>query len=141
MDGRGRGKSVALLLFIVWIAAVLSSSYLALDNGTDMVYIPVMGLVSMIFMIIGIMMFMSSFQNINAAMVREFLEVEIPSLARFMGLALWGSSVVFYLVFTAFTFFTGTPISAVVAFAVLIVTVLSVTVYLSRCGKFEKNRL
>lgn len=139
MNGRGKGKSIALLLFIVWAAAVLSSSYLALDNGTDLVYIPVMGLVSMIFMMIGIIMFMSSFQNINAAMVREFLEVEIPSLARSMGLTLWGSSVVFYLVFVAFTLFTETLVSSVVAFAVLIVIVLSVTVYLSRCGKFEKN--
>lgn len=139
MDGRGRGKSIALLLFIIWIAAVVSSSYLALDNGTDLVYIPVMGLVSMIFMMIGVIMFMSSFQNINAAMVREFLEVEIPSLARSMGLTLWGSSVIFYLIFVAFTFFTETSISAIVAFAVLVVTVLSVTVYLSRCGKFEKN--
>lgn len=78
----------AVMLAVVWACITVALSYLILDDGTDTIYIAVMGLVSFIFMLMGLLMFMSSFQNINAAMVREFLEVEIPSLARHMGLIL-----------------------------------------------------
>ena len=139
MDGRARGRLAALLLAIVWACSVVSFSYVALDSGVDSIYIPVMGMISFIFMLIGLLMFMSAFQNINAAMIREFLEVEIPSLAKHMGVSLWASSTVFFIVFATLSTVVSPLMAVAVAFAVFIVLVLSVTVYLSRCGRFEKN--
>lgn len=139
MDGRARGKLVALLLAVIWACSVMSFSYMALDGGVDSIYIPVMGMISFIFMLIGLLMFMSAFQNINAAMIREFLEVEIPSLAKYMGVSLWASSTVFFIVFSVSSTIVSPLMAVAVAFTVFIVLVLSVTVYLSRCGRFEKN--
>lgn len=139
MDGRAKGRLVALLLAIVWACSVVAFSHMALDNGVDSIYIPVMGMISFIFMLIGLLMFMSAFQNINAAMIREFLEVEIPSLAKHMGISLWVSSMIFFAVFTITSIVVSPLIGAVVASVVFIVLVLSVTVYLSRCGRFEKS--
>lgn len=129
----------AVILAVVWACITVALSYLILDDGTDAIYIAVMGLVSFIFMLMGLLMFMSSFQNINAAMVREFLEVEIPSLARHMGLILWFSSVLFYAVFAVSSICSSALIGVVVAFVVFVAIVLSATVYLSRCGKYEKS--
>lgn len=139
MDGRGRGRLSAVMLAVVWACITIALSYLTLDDGTDTIYIAVMGLVSFIFMLMGLLMFMSSFQNINAAMVREFLEVEIPSLARHMGLILWFSSVLFYAVFAVSSICSSALIGVAVAFVVFVAIVLSATVYLSRCGKYEKS--
>lgn len=139
MEKRSRGRFTALMFFAVWVVAVVAASYRLLDAGVDIMVIPVVGLVSFIIMLIGTMMYLSSFQNLNAAMVREFHEVEIPSLSRFMGSLIWLASVIFYCVFALAAPMVGTGLAAVCAVAFLVVFVLCVTVYSSRSGRFEKD--
>ena len=139
MQGKSKGRSIALLFFLVWVAVIVASSYRLLDAGTSVLTIPVMGLVSFIIMVISVIMFMSSFQNINAAMVRDFHEVEIPTLSRFMGTVIWIASMAFYIVFAIVAPISGTTIGALLSVVVLVAIVLGVTVYSSRCEKFQKS--
>lgn len=139
MEGKSKGRAIGALFFVIWVAAMVASSYRLLEADTSIFAIPVMGLISFIIMMIGTLMFMSSFQNINAAMVREFHEVEIPSLSRFMGSIIWASSIVFYAVFAITAPGMGVTVAAVVSVVILVVIVLSVTVYSSRSGRFNKD--
>ena len=139
MQGKSKGRLIALVFFMAWVAVIVASSYRLLDAGTSILTIPVMGFVSFVIMIIGVIMFMSSFQNINAAMVREFHEVEIPSLSRFMGTVIWVASIAFYCVFAIVAPISGTTIGAILSVIILVAIVLGVTVYSSRSEKFQKS--
>lgn len=138
MERRPKNKPMALLFFAIWAVVVVATSYRLLDSGISLVIIPVMGLISFIIMMVGTTMFLSSFQNINAAMVREFHEVEVPSLTRFMGLTIWVSSLLFYCSFALISPAYGVTIGAIVSVVLLVAVVVGVTVYSSRSDRFKK---